>query len=360
MRFPQRITFSALSLALLLHQGSSVAGEFAQILDTPAAQSELAINHQLVDVTQIGKRLVAVGQRGHIVYSDDFGITWQQASVPLSADLLAVYFPTSTDGWAVGHSGVVLHSSDAGATWSKQLDGRQLGQLMFEHYSKLSAEQPDNQGLLTLLDDAKRMQDEGEDSSFLDVWFESDQVGYVVGTFNLIFRTEDGGKSWTPILENTENPQGFHLNAMNKVGDELFVTGEQGLVLKLDQASQRFIAVPTDYTGTFFGVTGKPGVVLVYGLRGHVYRSTDAGASWSKVDTALPVSITAASVDAAGSIYLLSQAGHVLLSTDEGQTFVLRPQEPLAPVSGAIATTDNQLVVVGNRGVRQFPIPASR
>lgn len=359
MRFPQRIVFSALSLALLLHQGTSVAGEFAQILDTPAIHSELAIKNQLVDVTQVGKRLVAVGQRGHIVYSDDFGVSWQQASVPLSADLLAVYFPTSTEGWAVGHSGVVLHSSDAGATWSKQLDGRQIGQLMVDHYSKLSAQQPENEQLLALLGDAQRTQNEGEDSSFLDVWFENDKVGYIVGTFNLIFRTEDGGKNWTPILENTENPQGFHLNAMSKVGDEVYIVGEQGLVLKLDQATQRFIAVPTDYTGTFFGMTGKPGLVLVFGLRGNVYRSTDAGASWSKVDIDLPVSIAAASVDTSGSIYLLSQAGHVLLSTDDGLSFVLREQEPLAPVSGATTTTNNQLVVVGNKGVRQFPIKAS-
>ena len=171
MEFSKRIALSALSLALLLQQGSGFASEYAEILNTPAMQSELAIRNQLVDVTQVGKRLIAVGQRGHIVYSDDFGQTWQQASVPLSADLLAVYFPTSTDGWAVGHSGVVLHSSDAGATWTKQLDGRQVGKVMFDHYSKLSAQQPDNQQLLTLADDAKRLQDEGEDSSFLDVLF---------------------------------------------------------------------------------------------------------------------------------------------------------------------------------------------
>lgn len=359
MQFSPRIAFSALSLALLLHQGSVYAGEFAEILDTPAVRSELAINNQLVDVTQVGERLVAVGQRGHIVYSDDLGITWQQASVPLSADLLAVYFPTATSGWAVGHSGVVLHSSDAGATWSKQLDGRQIGQVLLDHYSKLSAQQPDNQQLLTLLDDAKRMQDEGEDSSFLDVWFASDKVGYIVGTFNLILRTEDGGKNWTPILENTENPQGFHLNAINKIGHEVFIVGEQGLVLKLDKATQRFVATPTAYTGTFFGMAGKSDLILVYGLRGNVYRSTDAGVSWAKIETGLPVSIVAASTHASGSIYLLSQAGHVLVSTDDGLTFVLRPQEPLASVAGVTATKDSQLVVVGNRGVRQFPVPAS-
>lgn len=359
MQFPQRIAFTALSLALLLHQGSSFAGEFAEILDTPAVHSELAINNQLVDVAQVEKRLIAVGQRGHIVYSDDVGITWQQASVPLSADLLAVSFPTAKDGWAVGHSGVVLHSSDAGATWTKQLDGRQIGQVLLDHYTKLAAAQPDNQQLLTLLDEAKRMQDEGEDSSFLDVWFASDKVGYIVGTFNLILRTEDGGNSWTPILESTENPQGFHLNAINKVGDEVFIVGEQGLVLRLDKGTQRFVSAATAYTGTFFGMTGRTDLVLVYGLRGNVYRSTDAGAIWTKVETGLPVSIVAASTNSSGSIYLLSQAGHVLVSNDDGLTFTLRPQEPLASVAGVTATTDNQLVVVGNRGVRQFPVPAS-
>ena len=360
MQFSKRMALSALSLALLLQQGSGFAGEYAEILDTPAPQSEQAIRNQLIDVTQAGKRLIAVGQRGHIVYSDDLGITWQQASVPLSADLLAVYFVTSSEGWAVGHAGVVLHSTDAGATWTKQLDGRQLGKVMLDHYSKLAAAAPENEQLATLLEDAKRLQDEGEDSSFLDVWFENPKVGYVVGTFNLIFRTEDGGQTWAPMLEQTANPQGFHLNAINKIGDELYIVGEQGLVLKFDQLSQRFIAVPTPYVGTFFGLTGKPGVVLVYGLRGNVYRSTDAGASWSKIETGLPVSIAAASVDGAGHIYLLSQAGHVLVSTDDGQRFVLREQEPLVPVAGATATTDNQLVVVGNRGVRQFPVSASR
>lgn len=360
MEFSKRIVLSALSLALLLQQGSGFASEYAEILDTPAVQSEQAIRNQLVDVTQVGKRLIAVGQRGHIVYSDDVGITWQQASVPLSADLLAVYFASNTEGWAVGHAGVVLHSTDAGATWTKQLDGRQLGQVMLDHYSKVAAAAPENEQLATLLEDAKRLRDEGEDSSFLDVWFESAKVGYIVGTFNLILRTEDGGQTWAPILEQTENPQGFHLNAINKIGDELYMVGEQGLILKFDQTAQRFVAVPSAYAGTFFGLVGKPGVVLVYGLRGNVYRSTDAGANWSKIETALPVSITAASVDAAGNIYLLSQAGHVLVSSDDGASFVLRPQEPLAPVAGATATTDNQLVVVGNRGVRQFPVAASR
>ena len=356
MVFSKRSLLSALGLTLLLQQGSGLAGEYAEILDTPAMRSELAIRNQLIDITQAGNRLVAVGQRGHILYSDDAGKLWRQASVPVSADLLAVYFPNSSEGWAVGHAGVVLHSSDAGATWNKQLDGRQLGQVMLDHYAKLAAAAPEDERLATLLENSKSMLDEGSDSSFLDVWFENDQVGYIVGAFNLIFRTEDGGKSWQPQMEQTENPQGFHLNAINQIGQDLYIVGEQGLLLKREPNSQQFVALQTPYAGTFFGLTGKSGVLLAYGLRGNVYRSADAGLSWSKVETALPVSITAATLDSAGRIYLFSQAGHVLLSTDDGATFAPLPQDAPEPVAGAQASGDDGLILVGGHGVRLFPV----
>ena len=40
--------------------------------------------------------------------------------------------------------------------------------------------------------------------------------------------------------------------------------------------------------------------MLVYGLRGHVFRSTDGGVSWARLDSGLQVSVTAATLDADG------------------------------------------------------------
>ncbi|MNP85996.1 hypothetical protein D3C76_1859830 [compost metagenome] len=67
------------------------------------------------------------------------------------------------------------------------------------------------------------------------------------------------------------------------------------------------------------------------------------------------MSITAATVDPAGRIILLSQAGHVLVSSDDGASFSVRPQDQLAPVSAALATRGS-LVLAGTRGVRTLPI----
>jgi photosystem II stability/assembly factor-like uncharacterized protein len=352
--YNKKIVQLALGVMLTL-QSVVQAASFVDVLDLPAKPSALAMRSPLLDLAHAGQRLVAVGQRGHILYSDDNGKRWQQATVPVSCDLNAVYFPTAEQGWAVGNDGVVLHSSDAGATWSKQLDGRQIGDLKFKHYTALAKAEPGNEKWTVLAADSQRLIDEGADKPFLGVWFANDKVGYVVGMFNLILRTEDGGRSWIPFQDRVDNPQGFHLNAIDSTGDELYIAGEQGLVLKWDASQQRFVALETPYQGSYFGVVGQPGEVLVYGLRGHVFRSTDGGANWVRLDSGMQVSISAALLDSRGHYRLFTQAGHMLLTDDSNQKIQLATQSGQSPVAGATLAADDALVLVGSRGVRALP-----
>ena len=325
--------------------GTACCASYVDVLDAPAQRSALASQRLLNGAALAGTRVVVVGQRGHILYSDDQGKSWTQASVPVSVDLVAVHFASARKGWAVGHSGVVLATTDGGATWVKQLDGRAAAEAMMEHYDAPSVDP-------ALREEAKRFLDEGPDKPFLDVWFDDENVGYVVGPFNLVFRTEDGGNHWIPWFDRTDNPKRYHFYAVRRIGDELYVAGEQGIVLKLDPKTQRLRAVRTPYDGTYFGITGKPGSVLVFGLRGHAYRTTDGGASWQKVDTGIPVGLTAGTLTPDGRILLMSQAGHTLVSGDAGATFTLQASERAIPAAAVVATGRNALVVVGPRGVK--------
>src|ERR1700730_2204806 len=72
------------------------------VLDLPAILSPRCQQGVLLGIAAAGNRLVAVGERGCIVYSDDNGKRWQQARVPVSATLTAVTFASPTQGWAVG------------------------------------------------------------------------------------------------------------------------------------------------------------------------------------------------------------------------------------------------------------------
>jgi photosystem II stability/assembly factor-like uncharacterized protein len=342
---------TALLLAGLIAGSFTPALGFQNPQDLPAANSELAARSPLLAVTRAGQRIVAVGQRGNVVFSDDGGTTWKQASVPVSSDLVAVSFPSPTHGWAVGQGGVVIHSSDGGTTWTRQLEGKQAAQIALGHYE---AQQGSNAAAAQLVEREKRLQEGGGTQPFLDVLFESETTGFVVGAFNRIFRTEDGGKTWTPWMERTENPNELHFYAIRRGGNDIYMTGEQGMVWRLDAATQRFVALPTPYKGTLFGLVVDEGAgsLLVFGMRGSLLRSADGGRSWTQITTASPAGITAGETLPDGRIVLANQAGGLELSRDHGKTFV--PLKPAAPMAyfGIAALAKDRVGLVGAQGAR--------
>jgi photosystem II stability/assembly factor-like uncharacterized protein len=152
-----------------------------------------------------------------------------------------------------------------GKRWIRQLDGRGLGDVLVPYYTK--------RGDAKWLAEARRFAAQGAENPFLDVWFDDDRTGFVVGAFGLLLRTGDGGRTWEPLMHAADNPKSLHLYAARRVGGELFVVGEQGLAMKWDGA--RFAALTLPYAGTLFGLVGKGRTVIAHGLRGNVVRSAD-------------------------------------------------------------------------------------
>ena len=68
------------SLLWGLSVATSAAG-LTDLLDLPAEPDERSLRSLLLDVTAAGDRLVAVGEYGTVLYSDDGGKGWRQAHV---------------------------------------------------------------------------------------------------------------------------------------------------------------------------------------------------------------------------------------------------------------------------------------
>jgi photosystem II stability/assembly factor-like uncharacterized protein len=327
-------------------------------IELPAKNSALAARSTLLAVAHAGNRIVAAGLRGHIVLSDDDGATWRQAKVPVSVDLTGLSFPTASHGWAVGHGGVVLDTRDGGETWTCRLAGKQAAQIAVDYYK--GRPEPSVEERRALKQAKAQLAQVGE-QPFLDVFFENETTGFVVGAFNGIFRTEDGGKSWVPWMDRTGNPEELHFYSVKGREGRVFLAGEQGKVWRLQGPEQRFISVATPYTGTLFDmVVANESVVVAYGMRGSLYRSADAGTTWKKVESGTAAGITAGTIQADGRIVLVNQAGGLHVSVDQGKTFVSMKLENPMPYNGVTqAGTVNKgtIVLIGALGAARHVLP---
>lgn len=343
----------ALALVLMLVSLTSVA--FENPLVVPAVHSDKAITSPLTAVAKAGERLVAVGQRGHILFSDDAGRSWEQAHVPISNDLVAVSFASPSHGWAVGHGGVVLNTEDGGLNWALQLEGGQTSTLISEYYQARIGDEayPDAE---LMLEREEVLVSFGGTQPLMDVYFEDERNGYVVGIFNRLLRTRDGGNSWEPWGHRIDNPYELHFYSINAGADGLYITGEQGMVWRLDEAEQLFSAVETPYSGTLFGSAVSDGLLVAFGMRGNAYLSVDQGQNWEHLNIDSVAGITDGVITDNGVIALVNLGGELIISANRGDSFVSHPVPRSMPFYGLALLSGTQVTLVGAGGAQQLAV----
>lgn len=313
-----------------------LAGDAAAVsaaADGPAIVAPLAAQSLLLDVARAGDRLVAVGERGHILHSDDDGRTWKQSdAVPSRTMLTAVTFANSNEGWAVGHDEIILRTQDGGANW------------IAAHY------RPESQQPL------------------LDVWFENASHGLAVGAYGSVYETRDGGRTWTGrkfSYQALPQPRGagagddvppdYHLNKLIAAGSRLFIAAEAGQLFRSDDGGASWRQLPSPYNGSFFGLLALGAdQLLAFGLRGRLFRSNDGGASWQALASGTTAMLTDGFQRADGTLVLVGLSGTVLTSRDQGLTWTLHQQPDRKGISAALPVAGDDLVVVGEAGVNRI------
>ncbi|MES2264241.1 MAG: YCF48-related protein [Pseudomonadota bacterium] len=324
----------------------------ADAAERPALMARAPSRAFLLGIAQAGKRLVAVGERGVIILSDDAGRNWRQARVPASVTLTAVQFVSPSKGWAVGHSGIVLHSADGGEHWEHQLDGVQAAGLALQAAQARSGA---GAGADAALAEAQRLVKDGADKPFLALHFSDELHGIVAGAYNLLFQTVDGGRHWTPMMDRLDNPKAMHLYAMASAGDVMVVAGEQGSLFRSADAGQHFERVGSPYKGSFFAVTALPsGEFIVGGLRGNAFRSSHQGRNWERLEGASPVSFIAARNAGPLGAVLANQAGQMFVAGADGGALRPLPLPPTAPVNDMAVLADGSVVAVGMAGAHRL------
>ena len=327
-------------LAAAAITGTAAAAEAPR----PAEIARLADRSLLIALATAGKRVVAVGDRGVIVYSEDRGDNWEQAkTVPAQALLTGVCFFDSTHGVAVGHDLTILTTADAGGTWQ------------LAHYDP-AAQRP-----------------------LLDVWCGAGGHAIAVGAYATQLTSDDAGAHWSerkfapqpPAAPGTKataadpddsNAGGFHLNRIVAASaSRLYIAGEAGHLYRSDDAGLTWRQLNSPYEGSFFGVLPMNGdVLLAFGLRGSLYRSENAGVSWRKLASGTLAMLDGATRLGEAGVVIVGLGGVLLSSKDGGSSYALEQQADHADLSAVLALGDERLLTVGVAGAKKIPLAAGR
>lgn len=358
-----------LALALLFCASLCTAQDYQF---QPAVAMRDVASKTLTAITRAGTRLVAVGERGLIIVSDNDGASWTQAPSPISATLTAVHFPTPDLGWAVGHAGTILHSRDGGATWSLQFDGnaanRQWAALATRQRIALEAqvaalrETGDPDGELADLEydledavfneeDAQLAIATGPADPMLDVLFTSATEGWAVGAYGMIYQTKNAGADWQLAAQRLDNPDRYHFYglAQDDAGN-IYLCGEAGLLYHSDDGGDTWIRHEDVYIGSLFGLAAHDAHVYTFGLRGNIFHSDDGGMSWSAVHNPTQFSLYGGGTLDDGSVVLVGAGGGVVTITDDGGLSTTE-QRSRATLSDVAQNSAGQVVLVGMEGV---------
>lgn len=317
-----RHRFAAWMLGSLLAVATPVAAEAGRHVASgqPPSAKRLATT-LLLDAARAGSRLVAVGERGTIVYSDDDGAHWFTAAHSGQATLTAVQFVDPSQGWAVGHDALVIHTADGGLTWRQQ-------------YAN-----PDQQAPLLGLRMRNRLE------------------GIAVGAHGTVLHTDDGGLHWRPLVLGADDRHLYGLAWLDH--RRLVVVGESGLIALSADAGRQWRIVPSPYAGSLFGLLALSDRVLIaFGMRGRILRTADAGETWSEVASPTKFFLIGGDVATDGGVFLAGGGGTVLVSHDDGLSFSVVNTGTSRQYARVLAGRGDRMLLVGEHGPTMMSLPS--
>jgi photosystem II stability/assembly factor-like uncharacterized protein len=244
-----------------------------------------------------GGNKVAVGKFGVILLSKDGGKSWQRRPSDTDNALSAISFADNDHGFVGGSGGMLLATNDGGASWHPQTSGT-TDQLLGIH--ALTPADVFGVGAFgTLISTANGGQSWSKHELAWDVlisrvvketgyvepnlnavYFSSPGVGWIVGEFGLVLKTEDGGKSWNAQRYGGDLPQLYTVKFLDD--HRGWAMGQAGSLIQTTDGGKRWSSVDIATKRDLYNASldGQRGIIVGDGV---VLASHDGGSSWKPV-----------------------------------------------------------------------------
>ena len=226
----------------------------------------------------------------------------------VTENLNSVFFIDAINGIAVGDNGQIIITNNGGTTWNTTTNAH-TGQ------------------------------------NFNGVFMASPDEAWVVGDGGIIRYTTDGGSTW----QQQYSPTTCHLTDVHFMGGNGIIVGECGIILKFDPVNDVWTSVRTTSTENFHLIRFiDDDTAFIAGANGTLFKTTDAGVSWSAVPS--PTTFHIVGFEIMGNNGYLSDAnGNLFLSNDGGATWPVQATAG-SPANAIAAFAPNQAIAVGPLG----------
>jgi photosystem II stability/assembly factor-like uncharacterized protein len=263
-----------------------------------------------IDINQAGQGAI-VGRSGLVLVTSDGGNTWTKTNALSDVEneddrphLFSVDVLENGTIVAVGSFATIVRSTDLGQTWQRATVNVNLPQDSRSRGRQHEEEEEDiNAGF-------------EEEARLTSVSFGDDKVGYAVGEFGMVLRSDDGGASFKRQRSATDTLL-FSVHAVS--AKHVVASGSDGTIVETTNG-QTWKRVTSGTTNHLFGIWASADTCIAVGADGAVV-VRKGSAPFQVIPTHVHTWLSSVALHDGTHGTVTGGLGHLLLTKDAGSTF---------------------------------------
>jgi photosystem II stability/assembly factor-like uncharacterized protein len=282
------------------------------------------------------------GANSDIRKTTDGGITWVQQSFGVGSGNNDIWFKDLNNGYVIGNNGILRRSTNGGSTWQTISSGVTVAlRRIFFVGNNLGFVACGNGQILRTINGGTSWNIVTTGAGGInDIFFADSNIGYLSSSNNL-FKTTDGGLTWAPIATGAINPilriffTSPDTGYISVDGEGIYKTVNGGL-------SWTLTTTMNGLNDTFYAMYFLDNQVgFVGGNLGKINKTIDGGATWQNMTSGLGTELYTVHATHSDTAYAGGKEGKIFKTENGGVTYFQQTKAFPSIINKLLFTSNN-------------------